>query len=85
MDDFPFVHVYVLGGGGVGLLFALPLHAIFVATGLVALRACVDLRARRVPAYIGWLPILGRLAPLFGLFGSVTGLVMAFTQIAQST
>jgi biopolymer transport protein ExbB len=32
-----------------------------------------------------WLPLLGNIGPLMGLFGTVTGMVMAFTQIAMST
>lgn len=34
---------------------------------------------------ITWLPLLGNVGPLMGLFGTVTGMVMAFTQIAMST
>ena len=34
---------------------------------------------------IGWLLLLGNVAPMMGLFGTVVGMVAAFTKIAQST
>jgi biopolymer transport protein ExbB len=45
----------------------------------------VDEQNLKLQHKITWLPLLGNIGPLMGLFGTVTGMVMAFSQIAQST
>jgi biopolymer transport protein ExbB len=34
---------------------------------------------------VGWLSLIGNVAPMMGLFGTVVGMVVAFTEIANST
>jgi biopolymer transport protein ExbB len=147
--DFGFFRVWILGGGGLGFLFLLPLEVASIATAAFILEHLVTVqRDRLVPAEVvgeletlldegrvddaitlcetapnyvtrivgaaiarlpdgydamvdaaqgvtdeenlklqhkvSWLPLLGNVGPLMGLFGTVTGMVMAFTQIAAS-
>jgi biopolymer transport protein ExbB len=147
--DFGFLKVWILGGGGVGFIFLLPIEAALIATvfcviehfisiqrdklvpsGTVAelealldgghyeeaVRLCasarnyvtsvvgaalsrfgggydgmasaadaaVDEENLKLQQKIGWLPLLGNVGPLMGLFGTVTGMVLAFMQIASS-
>jgi biopolymer transport protein ExbB len=148
--DFSFFSVWILGGGGVGFLFVLPIEIASIATVAFVIEHFVNIqRDKLVPpeivveletlldeeqyeeainlceasknyitAVVGaavakvgdgfdammdaaggavdeqnlklqhkitWLPLLGNIGPLMGLFGTVTGMVMAFSQIAQST
>jgi biopolymer transport protein ExbB len=148
--SFSFFDVYILGGGGIGFLFLLPIEILSIATlahliehsinftrdKLVPPELVVELEtlleeeqyeeainlceasknyltnivgaaiARVGEGYdamknaadnatefenmkyiqkISWLVLYGNLGPLMGLFGTVVGMVMAFTQIAQST
>jgi biopolymer transport protein ExbB len=50
-----------------------------------AAEAATDEQNLKLQHKISWLPLLGNIGPLMGLFGTVTGMVMAFTQIAMST
>ncbi len=148
--DFSFFTVWILGGGGVGFLFLIPIEIASIATVAFVIEHFVNInRDKMVPpeivveletlldeeqyeeainlceatknyltnivgaaiAKVGdgyeamvdaagaatdeqnmklqhkltWLPLLGNIGPLMGLFGTVTGMVMAFTQIAMST
>lgn len=148
--DFSFFAVWILGGGGIGFLFVLPIEVASIATVAFIIEHYVNInRDKMVPpeivveletlldeeqyeeainlceatknyltnivgaaiAKVGdgyeamvdaagaatdeqnmkmqhkitWLPLLGNIGPLMGLFGTVTGMVMAFTQIAMST
>ncbi len=47
--------------------------------------AATDEQNLKLQHKISWLPLLGNIGPLMGLFGTVTGMVMAFSSIAQST
>jgi biopolymer transport protein ExbB len=147
--DFSFFTVWILGGGGIGFIFVLPIEVCSIATLAAVIEHFVTLqRDRLVPpevvveletlldegqheqalrlcdaaknyitAIVGaalarakdgreamldaaaaatdeqnlklqhkisWLPLFGSIGPLMGLFGTVVGMVMAFTQIAQS-
>jgi biopolymer transport protein ExbB len=148
--DFSFFTIWVLGGGGVGFVFLLPIEVASIATVAFVIEHFVSLqRDKLVPPEIvveletlldeeqyeeainlceatknyitnivgaaiakvgegydammdaaggavdeqnlklqhkiSWLALLGNIGPLMGLFGTVTGMVMAFTQIAMST
>ncbi|HLF92482.1 MAG TPA: MotA/TolQ/ExbB proton channel family protein [Planctomycetota bacterium] len=148
--DFSFFTVWILGGGGVGFIFLLPIEVASIATVAFIIEHFVTLqRDKLVPPEIvveletlldeeqyeeainlceatknyitnivgaaiakvgdgfdamvdaagaatdeqnlklqhkiSWLPLLGNIGPLMGLFGTVTGMVMAFTQIASAT
>lgn len=148
--DFGFFNVWILGGGGIGFLFLLPIEVASIATiafiiehfvtlqrdklvppeivveletlldeeqyeeainlceatknyitnivgaaiakvgdGFDAMMdsagAATDEQNLKLQHKISWLPLLGNIGPLMGLFGTVTGMVMAFTQIASST
>jgi biopolymer transport protein ExbB len=148
--SFDFFTVWILGGGGIGFLFVLPIEVASIATVAFVIEHFVSIqRDKLVPpeivveletlldeeqyeeamnlceatknyitnivgaaiakvgdgyeAMVGaaegatdeqnlklqhkisWLPLLGAIGPLMGLFGTVTGMVMAFTQIAMST
>jgi len=148
--SFDFFTVWILGGGGVGFLFVLPIEVASIATFAFIIEHFVSVqRDKLVPPEIvveletlldeeqyeeainlceatknyitnivgaaiakvgegyeamvsaaegatdeqnlklqhkiSWLPLLGSIGPLMGLFGTVTGMVMAFTQIAMST
>ena len=148
--SFDFFTVWILGGGGIGFLFVLPIEVASIATVAFIIEHFVSIqRDKLVPpeivveletlldeeqyeeamnlceatknyitnivgaaiakvgdgyeAMVGaaegatdeqnlklqhkisWLPLLGAIGPLMGLFGTVTGMVMAFTQIAMST
>ena len=148
--DFSFFTVWILGGGGVGFIFVLPIEVCSIVTVAAVIEHFVTLqRDRLVPpavvveletlldeeqqaqalrlcdgsknyvtAIVGaalarakdgreamldaaaaatdeqnlklqhkisWLPLFGSIGPLMGLFGTVVGMVMAFTQIAQSS
>jgi biopolymer transport protein ExbB len=148
--SFDFFTVWILGGGGIGFLFVLPIEVASIATFAFIIEHYVTIqRDKLVPpeivveletlldeeqyeeainlceatknyitsivgaaiAKVGdgfqsmsdsamnatdeqnlklqhklmWLPLLGNIGPLMGLFGTVTGMVMAFTQIAMST
>ncbi len=49
-----------------------------------AAEGAVDEQNLKLQHKICWLPLFGNIGPLMGLFGTVTGMVMAFTQIASS-
>lgn len=148
--SFDFFTVWILGGGGIGFLFVLPIEVASIATVAFVIEHFVSIqRDKLVPPEIvveletlldeeqyeeamnlceasknyltnivgaaiakvgdgyeamsnaalsatdeqnlklqhkiSWLPLLGSIGPLMGLFGTVTGMVMAFTQIAMST
>jgi biopolymer transport protein ExbB len=148
--DFGFFRVWILGGGGLGFIFVLPIEVAAIATaafviehavtiqrdklvppeivveletlldegrtdeaiGLCeagrnyltnivgaalarsgegydamasAAEAAVDEENLRLQHKITWLPLFGNIGPLMGLFGTVTGMVMAFSQIASSS
>jgi biopolymer transport protein ExbB len=148
--SFDFFTVWILGGGGIGFLFVLPIEVASIATFAFIIEHFVTIqRDKLVPpeivveletlldeeqyeeainlceasknyitAIVGaaiakvgdgfdamsdaaanatdeqnlklqhklsWLTLLGNIGPLMGLFGTVTGMVMAFTQIAMST
>ena len=148
--SFDFFTVWILGGGGIGFLFVLPIEVASIATFAFTIEHFVSIqRDKLVPPEIvveletlldeeqyeeamnlceatknyitnivgaaiakvgegydamvsaaegatdeqnlklqhkiSWLPLLGSVGPLMGLFGTVTGMVMAFTQIAMST
>jgi biopolymer transport protein ExbB len=148
--DFNFFTVWILGGGGVGFIFLLPIEIASIATiafviehfvtiqrdklvppevvveletlldeeqyeeaidlceatknyitnivgaaiarvgegyeaMVAAAEAATDEQNLKLQHKISWLPLLGNIGPLMGLFGTVTGMVMAFTQIAMST
>ncbi|HXG62184.1 MAG TPA: MotA/TolQ/ExbB proton channel family protein [Planctomycetota bacterium] len=148
--DFSFFTVWILGGGGVGFIFLLPIEVASIATVafiiehfvtiqrdklvppevvveletlldeeqyeeainlceatknyitnivgaaiarvgegydamVAAAEAATDEQNLKLQHKISWLPLLGNIGPLMGLFGTVTGMVMAFTQIAMST
>ena len=147
--NFNFFNVWILGGGGIGFLFVLPIELCSIATvasiiehfvsiqrdklvpaGVVleletlldeeqyeeAINLCETSRnyvttvvgaaiARLAEGYdamvsaaegatdeqnlklihkISWLNLFANIGPLMGLFGTVVGMVMAFTQIAMS-
>jgi biopolymer transport protein ExbB len=149
-QDFSFFTIWILGGGGVGFIFVLPIEVASIATVAFVIEHFVNIqRDKLVPpeivveletlldeeqyeeainlceatknyitnivgaaiARVGegydamvsaaegavdeqnlklqhkitWLPLLGNIGPLMGLFGTVTGMVMAFSQIASST
>ncbi len=144
-----FFEIWILGGGGIGFLFVLPIEVASIATiafiiehfvtiqrdklvppeivveletlldeeqyeeamnlceasknyitGIVggaisrvgdgyeamvgAAEAATDEQNLHLQHKISWLPLLGNIGPLMGLFGTVTGMVMAFTKIAGS-
>jgi biopolymer transport protein ExbB len=148
--DYSFFTIWILGGGGVGFIFLLPIEVASIATiafiiehfvtiqrdklvppeivveletlldeeqyeeainlceatknyittvvgaaiarvgeGYEAMvssaEAATDEQNLKLQHKISWLPLLGNVGPLMGLFGTVTGMVMAFTQIASST
>jgi biopolymer transport protein ExbB len=148
--DFSFFHVYILGGGGIGFLFLLPIELLSIATVAAVIEHFVTLqRDKLVPpeivveletlldeeqyeeainlceasknyltnivgaaiAHVGdgydamksaatsacdeeniklihkisWLSLFGNIGPMMGLFGTVVGMVSAFSTIAQST
>jgi biopolymer transport protein ExbB len=148
--SFDFFTVWILGGGGIGFLFVLPIEVASIATFAFVIEHFVTIqRDKLVPPEIvveletlldeeqyeeainlceatknyitsivgaaiakvgdgfqsmadaaanatdeqnlklqhklSWLTLLGNIGPLMGLFGTVTGMVMAFTQIAMST
>jgi biopolymer transport protein ExbB len=148
--DFSFFGVYILGGGGIGFLFLLPIEILSIATlahiiehmvsinrdklcppeliveletlldeeqyeeainlceasknyltnivgaaiakvgdGFQAMSdaaaSATDEQNLKLQHKLSWLALLGNIGPLMGLFGTVTGMVMAFTQIAMST
>lgn len=148
--NFSFFSVWILGGGGVGFIFLLPIEIASIATiafviehfvtiqrdklvppevvveletlldeeqyeeamnlceasknyitnivgaaiarvgegydaMVAAAEAATDEQNLKLQHKISWLPLLGNIGPLMGLFGTVTGMVMAFTQIAMST
>jgi biopolymer transport protein ExbB len=148
--NFSFFSVWIMGGGGIGFLFLIPIEIASIATFAFTIEHFVNInRDKLVPpelvveletlldeeqyeeamnlceasknyltsivgaaiAKVGegyeamvdaagaatdeqnlklqhkitWLPLLGNVGPLMGLFGTVTGMVMAFTQIAMST
>jgi len=149
-QDFSFFTIWILGGGGIGFIFLLPIEVASIATvafiiehfvsiqrdklvppeivveletlldeeqyeeainlceatknyitqvvgaaiarvgdGFEAMQdaaaGAVDEQNLKLQHKITWLPLLGNIGPLMGLFGTVTGMVMAFTQIASST
>jgi biopolymer transport protein ExbB len=47
--------------------------------------AATDEQNLKLQHKTSWLTLLGNVGPLMGLFGTVTGMVVAFSQIAQST
>jgi len=148
--DFSFFQVYILGGGGIGFLFLLPIELLSIATVAAIIEHFVTLqRDKLVPpeivveletlldeeqyeeainlceasknyltnivgaaiAHVGdgydamknaansacdeeniklihkisWLSLFGNVGPMLGLFGTVVGMVSAFSVIAQST
>jgi biopolymer transport protein ExbB len=148
--SFDFFTVWILGGGGIGFLFVLPIEVASIATFAFVIEHFVTIqRDKLVPPEIvveletlldeeqyeeainlceatknyitsivgaaiakvgdgfqamsdaaanatdeqnlklqhklSWLTLLGNIGPLMGLFGTVTGMVFAFTQIAMST
>ena len=148
--SFDFFTVWILGGGGIGFLFVLPIEVASIATVAFVIEHFINIqRDKLVPPEIvveletlldeeqyeeamnlceatknyitnivgaaiakvgdgyeqmvssaegatdeqnlklqhkiSWLGLLGSIGPLMGLFGTVTGMVMAFTQIAMST
>jgi biopolymer transport protein ExbB len=148
--SFTFFDVWILGGGGIGILFLLPIELLSIATvaaiiehfvtiqrdKLVPPEVIVELEtlldeeqyeeainlceasknyitniagaaiARVGEGYeamvsaaeaateeenlklihkISWLSLFGNIAPMLGLFGTVTGMVMVFQKIAEST
>jgi biopolymer transport protein ExbB len=148
-QSFDFFTVWILGGGGIGILFVLPIEVASIATvafviehfvsiqrdklvppeivveletlldeeqyeeainlceatknyitnivgaaiarvgeGYEAMTdaagAATDEQNLRLQHKIMWLPLLSNIGPLMGLFGTVTGMVMAFSSIAQS-
>ncbi len=148
--DFSFFSVYILGGGGIGFLFLLPIEILSIATlahiieHMVSLNrdklcppeliveletlldeeqyeeainlceasknyltnivgaaiakvgdgyddmkaaasGATDFENLKLIQKISWLVLYGNMGPMLGLFGTVVGMVMAFTQIAQAT
>jgi biopolymer transport protein ExbB len=51
---------------------------------VVAAQGAVEEENLRLVHKISWLSLYGNLGPMLGLFGTVVGMVIAFTQIAQS-
>jgi biopolymer transport protein ExbB len=56
----------------------------YEAMRTAALSACDEENLKLIHK-ISWLSLFGNIGPMMGLFGTVVGMVMAFTQIAQST
>lgn len=50
-----------------------------------AAEGATDEQNLKLQQKIGWLNVYGNIGPLMGLFGTVTGMVMAFSSIAQSS
>ncbi len=149
-QDFSFFTIWILGGGGIGFIFVLPIEVASIATVafiiehfvniqrdklvppeivveletlldeeqyeeainlceatknyitnivgaaiarvgdgydamVSAAEGAVDEQNLKLQHKITWLPLLGNIGPLMGLFGTVVGMVIAFTSIAQST
>ncbi len=53
-------------------------------TMLEAAAGATDEQNLKLQHKISWLPLFGNIGPLMGLFGTVVGMVIAFTDIAQS-
>jgi len=148
-QSFDFFTVWILGGGGIGIIFVLPIEIASIATiaftiehfvtvqrdklvppeivveletlldeeqyeeainlceatknyitnivgaaiarvgegydaMMNAAESATDEQNLRLQHKISWLPLLGNIGPLMGLFGTVTGMVIAFSSIAQS-
>ena len=148
--SFDFFTVWILGGGGIGFIFVLPIQLMSIAsvaaviehfvtvqrdklvppeivveletlldeeqyeeainlceatknyiTNIVgaaiarvgegydamisAAESATDEQNLKLQHKISWLGLFGNVGPLMGLFGTVVGMVMAFTQIAQSS
>lgn len=149
-ETFSFFRVWILGGGGIGILFLLPIELLSIATMATTIEHFVNIQRDKIAppeiiveletlldeeqyeeainlceasknymtniigaavAHINegyeamenaaqgateeenlklqhkiqWLNLFGNLGPMMGLFGTVVGMVMAFTQIAMSS
>ncbi len=149
-QDFSFFTIWILGGGGFGFVFVLPIEVCSIATiaaiiehfvtlqrdklappeiiveleslldeeqyeeainlceatknyitnivgaaiakvgdgfdaMLDAAGGATDNENMKLQHKISWLPLFGNIGPLMGLFGTVVGMVIAFTSIAQAT